>query len=286
MVRTKAFSFDEIFDEDIIAERRAAEDARQRAEEDAAANAPPTYTVEELEEARASALAQGRQEGMADAMASIEQQVSVTVDGLFGKLGQLFQEHNAWREGIQRDSITLATSIMRRLAPDLVRGTELPQIERVINDAFQFLTEQPKVIVRVAAELEEPFRDKVHLMATRVGYEGEVVLVGDPELEATDCRISWSAGAVERSLDETWQRIDELVERTVSSLPGRQASEAEPEDARPLFGGPAAEETATDEPGDAMMADDLMDDDLTEDEADARREGTPHAAAENGDGNV
>lgn len=192
-----------------------------------------------MEEARATALAQGRQEGMADAMASIEQQISVTVDGLFNKLGQLFRDHEQWTRGVHRESIELATSIMRRLAPELVRGSELPQIEKVINDAFQFLTEQPKVIVRVAAELEEPLRDKVHLMASRVGYEGDVMLVGDPELAPTDCRISWSAGAVERSIEETWQQIDELVERTLTALPPRPTTEPEPERARRLIDPPA-----------------------------------------------
>ena len=115
----------------------------------------------------------------------------------------------------------LSATIMRKLAPELIRGTELPQIEHVINQAFQFLTEQPKVMIRVAAELEAPLRDKVQLMASRVGYEGEVVLVGDPELVATDCRVSWAAGAVERALDETWSEIDEMVERTLSALPVR-----------------------------------------------------------------
>ena len=98
----------------------------------------------------------------------------------------------------------------------------------IINEAFQFLTDQPKVMIRVASDLEEPLSGKVNLMASRVGYEGQVVLTGDPELELTDCRISWYAGAVERSLDETWEQIDEMVSRVLKGLPAREHPEPKP----------------------------------------------------------
>ncbi|MEO9960380.1 MAG: hypothetical protein ABJF07_08795, partial [Nisaea sp.] len=201
-------------------------------------HAPPTYTQEEVDEAKEASYQLGRQEGMSSAMAGIEQQVSVSLEGVLSKVGELSQVHRQWTAEIQRDAVRLAATIMRKMAPELTRGTELPQIEHVINQAFQFLTEQPKVMIRVAAELEAPLRDKVQLMASRVGYEGEVVLVGDPELVATDCRVSWAAGAVERALDETWGEIDEMVERTLSSLPARSdiGSDTPPEPASETTG--------------------------------------------------
>ena len=78
------------------------------------------------------------------------------------------------------------------------------------------------------------------------------MLVGDPELVATDCRVSWAAGAVERALDETWSEIDEMVERTISALPPRSGigsdlppspvEETEPETLEDQAGDPAPEE--------------------------------------------
>ena len=46
-------------------------------------------------------------------------------------------------------------------------------------------------------------------------------LVGDPELPDEDCRISWQAGAVERSLDDTWEQIDQIVARVLAGQPER-----------------------------------------------------------------
>src|SRR3546814_17653406 len=106
------------------------------------------------------------------------------------------------------------SSPSRRLADR--RGRErtacqdVAEVERGLREAVGFLTEQPNVMIRVAPALEDALRDKVVLMASRVGYEGQVVLIGDPELPVEDCRISWQAGAVERSLDDTWEQIDQI----------------------------------------------------------------------------
>lgn len=232
MARTRPFTFDYSFDDGADERRKAAERAARRAAAEAAANRPPTYSVEELERARAEGHAEGRQEGMADAMAGIEQQTARTLDAMFSRLPKVFQEHAAWSRTIEADALRLAVALVRKLAPELTRGKELPEVERVIREAFGFLTEQPKVMIRVAPALEEELRDKVVLMASRVGYEGQVVLVGDPELPVEDCRISWQAGAVERSLDDTWNQIDQIVARVLAGLPDREraaASDGKPE---------------------------------------------------------
>jgi flagellar assembly protein FliH len=106
---------------------------------------------------------------------------------------------------------------MHKLAPALIQSREAVEVEYVVREAFGFLTNQPKVIIRVPEAVEPHLRDKTDLMASRVGYEGEVVLVGDPELDTTDCRISWFAGAVESSRADTWADIDAIVNRALSN---------------------------------------------------------------------
>ena len=221
----KKFMFNQMFDEEVIERQRREEAARLDEERIAEENAPPTYTVEELEAAKIAAHHQGMQEGKAEALASIEQQANLTLDLILRQIGDLLTEYKNWTGEVHHDSISMAMVIMRKLAPELLRGSELPQVEHIVNEAFQFLTDQPKVMIRVASDLEDALVGKVNLMASRVGYEGQVVLTGDPELELTDCRISWYAGAVERSLDETWEQIDEMVDRVLRGLPAREHPE-------------------------------------------------------------
>jgi flagellar assembly protein FliH len=255
MARTRPFTFDYSFDTGADDRRKAADLARRRAAEEAASNQPPAFSVEELEQARAEAHALGRQEGMDDAMAGVEQQIVRTLDALFSRLPKVFEQHAAWTKAMEADAARLAMTVMRKLAPELCRDRELPEVERVVREAFGFLTEQPKVMVRVAPALEEALRDRVVLMASRVGYEGQVVLVGDPELPSEDCRVSWQAGAVERSLDATWDQIDQIVERALAGQPERARGDcsdiAETDTETEAEAGTAAIADAPDDGGDS-----------------------------------
>ncbi|MDF1791356.1 MAG: hypothetical protein P1U88_05560 [Thalassobaculaceae bacterium] len=222
--KPKPFLFEYSFDDGADAARQAAEEAARRAAADADANLPPTFSLEEMEAAKAAAHASGRQEGMDDAMAGIEQQVARTLDAVFSRVPKVFEQYKAWAKEMESDAARLGLAVIGRLAPELVRDNELPEVEAVIREAFGFLTEQPKVMIRVAKDLEEPLSGKVELMASRVGYEGQVVLVGDPELPVDDCRVSWQAGAVERSLDDIWGQIDQIAERVLAGSPKRSKS--------------------------------------------------------------
>ncbi|MED5337024.1 MAG: hypothetical protein VX606_03025, partial [Pseudomonadota bacterium] len=209
-MRGRKFLFDNSFDEAAQNRLKAEADARARREAEALANTPPTFTVEELEAAKAAAYQQGRQDGMTDALSGIEQQISLSFEAIINRLPGVFGEQRQHAEELQRDAFKLCQTIMRKLAPALLAGRESEEVERVVRDAFAFLTDQPKVIIRVPEDVEPHLRDKIDWMASRVGYEGEVVLVGDPELDARDCRVSWNAGAVESALAQTWQDIDTI----------------------------------------------------------------------------
>lgn len=254
--KPKPFMFEYSFDDGADEKRLAAQLAAERAAQEAEANKPPTFTVEEMEAAKAEAYARGRQEGMDDAMAGIEQQVARTLDAVFSRIAKVFQQHTDWTKEMETDAARLGLAVIGRLAPELARDRELPEVEAVIREAFGFLTEQPKVMIRVAKELEEPLSGKVELMASRVGYEGQVVLVGDPELPIDDCRVSWQAGAVERSLDDVWGQIEQITDRVLAGAPKRTRSE--PQAAAPA---PAA--------GPAGDTDDEMPADRSEVDADA-----------------
>ena len=216
-MRGRKFLFDNNFDDKVAdhLKKESAEGANQAVEE--IIEAAPTFSAEELENARSSAYQQGRQDGMADALNGIEKQISLSLDDILNRLPAVFDEQKRYAQSLQDDALKLCQAIMHKLAPALIQSREAVEVEYVVREAFGFLTNQPKVIIRVPEAVEPHLRDKTDLMASRVGYEGEVVLVGDPELDTTDCRISWFAGAVESSRADTWADIDSIVNRALSN---------------------------------------------------------------------
>ena len=140
MRKPKPFMFDYSFDDGADDARKAKEDAALRAQKEAADRAPPTFTVEELAAARTEAEALGRQQGMSDAMASIDQQVARTLDAVMTRLPRVFEEHANLTKAMEADAVRLSSAIMHKLAPELTREKALQEVESVIQEAFGFLT--------------------------------------------------------------------------------------------------------------------------------------------------
>ncbi len=213
----KKYLFNQVFDEEVIEEQKAQELEQLERERLAQENSPPSYSVSDLETAKKDAFLHGEQEGKAKALNSIHHETKVLLDSIERQIDSLFTEHKNWTVSIQRESVHLAAAIMRKLAPELMRQKELPQIEHTINQAFQFLTNQPKVSIRVPSNFTNHLQGKIDLMASRVGYDGQVILIDDVNMPLSDCQIYWEAGAVERSIQDTWNQIDNLVNQALAT---------------------------------------------------------------------
>jgi flagellar assembly protein FliH len=209
------YLFNTVFDEEANLERGANKKTINEEEQTETELKPLVYSTEDIEIARKSALKQGIQEGKAEAMGSIEQEMSLSLETISLKMNDLFSDHQDWTEVIQQDSIKLAHAIIRKLAPELMRKTELPQIEKTIKEAFQFLSTQPQVNIQVSEGLKEPLREKISLIAARASFNGEVTLSGDATLSDSDCKVVWESGAVERSVSNTWEQIDNIIARAL-----------------------------------------------------------------------
>ena len=59
--------------------------------------------------------------------------------------------------------------------------------------------------------------EQIERLAKQSGFEGRLVILAEPEIEAGDCKIEWADGGVvlERAAIEA--RIDELVGRYIAS---------------------------------------------------------------------
>jgi flagellar assembly protein FliH len=57
-------------------------------------------------------------------------------------------------------------------------------------------------------------------MAEALGYAGRIVVVTDAGLLATDARIEWANGGVERNVADVWKEIEDAIERYLAMQPG------------------------------------------------------------------
>ena len=220
------YLFNTMFDEDETKNTKDNKKDLLKQEEKLSVEDAPTFSEEDLNVAKQIALKQGIQEGKAEVMNGIEREITSSLDTISLKLESLMQVHKKWTEAMNKDTLRLAHAIMKKLAPQLTRNGELNEVERTIAHAFEFINDQPKVLIQVSQHLKNPLQEKIDLITSRAHFDGQVILIVNNELVGDDCRIKWDSGEMERSMSTTWDQIDKIVDRVITETEALSTKDA------------------------------------------------------------
>lgn len=202
---------------------KAAEKADQEAEEaeDAAAALepeappPPSYSEQDLEQAREEGRVQGRDAATQDMASAIEQRTVQTLETINGHMVQLFEMYEQDKEQHSRDAVAVAEVIVRKLFPAINMDKALAEIEHMIVEAMKRTSGSPKLIVRVAEDMHGEVEVRAQELAALRGREGTVNIIGDPDVAPGDARVEWEGGGMVRDTGLIWQEIDNIIERNL-----------------------------------------------------------------------
>lgn len=220
------YLFNTMFDEDETKNTKDNKKDLLKQEEKLSVEDAPTFSEEDLNVAKQIALKQGIQEGKAEVMSGIEREITSSLDTISLKLESLMQVHKKWTEAMNKDTLRLAHAIMKKLAPQLTRNGELNEVERTIAHAFEFINDQPKVLIQISQHLIKPIQEKIDLITSRAHFDGQVILIVNNELVGDDCRIKWDSGEMERSMSTTWDQIDKIVDRVITETEALSTKDA------------------------------------------------------------
>ena len=179
----------------------------------------PTFSEEEVEQARAEGFDAGKEEGRREAADATEQKLLETVETACAKLADVYNTQTEANREIGREMISVATAIAKKMFPDLNARNALGEVERVVQETLKAVTEEPRIQIMVNPELREPLSERLSTMTHRAGFEGKVFVNPDPAMQLGDCRIEWSNGAAVRDSEEMWQMIDKIIEENLHDIP-------------------------------------------------------------------
>jgi flagellar assembly protein FliH len=181
----------------------------------------PTITVAEHQRLLAMAAAASRQEGFIAGRAGAEDAATArlarAVDQAALALDALRADLDAIQAAAAADALTFAHGMARRLAGRLMDDAPMALVEDAARRIFEDLRGQPHVAVRVADELLEPARDRLQAIARERGFEGRLILLGEPEIAVGDVRIEWADGGLVRDRAAAEERMAEAVAQALAA---------------------------------------------------------------------
>ncbi len=219
------------------------ESAERRAEKETAPP-PPTYSEEELATARAQAFEDGRNAGIAEHQAGLDEAAASLLGRIADQLTELANTYGAEFESQREYAAQLAIRVGQLLARELIELRPTGEIEGIVRDCLAELRSEPKFLVYTNPELHAVLEEKFTELPAQVGTTADIVVVSDADIGFGDCRIEWSAGVAVRDADGLYARIEDIVRRRFSGDP--QGASSQP---------PNHGEVATDTPDDDNQED-------------------------------
>ena len=165
------------------------------------------------EAALAQARANAYREGVAAAVAEAEARAAVALERVAAGLDELARKLGAVEARLEVEAIEVAVAVARKLAPELIAREPLAEIAALARGCFAQLINAPHVVVRVSEALHAAARDGLERAARMHGFDGRLVVLGEPEIAPGDCRVEWADGGIVRERAAAEAAIAEAVNR-------------------------------------------------------------------------
>jgi len=194
------FTFDTEFQTD-GAERRTVEAERRQKK---------TLTVEEIENLKSTAQAQGESRAAArtsDLLAALTIAVRAVADQVHADI-----------EGLRAEAAAIALAAARKLAPAAIRALPGADVEAALREAMHQAIGEPRLTLRAAPEIAALIEPRLSDIAHEEGYDGRIHVTADPNFSGADCRIEWRGGGAERSFATIEAAIAKIIEQRFSEF--------------------------------------------------------------------
>lgn len=152
----------------------------------------------EIAEAAEQAHARGVQEGRAQAEAQAQARMADAITRLGLAAAGLLAQADARDAEREAQALEVAVMLARRIAGDALDAKPLAAIGEAARSALQHLRGVPHLVVRVGDALVDETEALVKSLARERGYEGRLVVLGEPDLMPGDARIEWADGGIVR----------------------------------------------------------------------------------------
>lgn len=195
------------------AEATEAAEAEVEAVEEAPA--PPTYSEEDLAQAREEGLQAGRDEATRDMASALEQRLANTLDAVNAQVSTLFDTYTKDKDDLSRNAVGVAAAIVHKLFPALNMEKAMGEIEHMIVEAMKRTGGAPALIIRVPKELHQEVEVRAQELAALRGREGSLNVIADADMPIGDVTVEWGGGGMTRDTSFIWQEIDAIIERNL-----------------------------------------------------------------------
>jgi flagellar assembly protein FliH len=195
-----------LFDTDFSAPHKA----RERA-------ATPTEIAQQVAQAESRAYRAGYDAAQHEAKVESDRRAALAFEQIGVAIQTIASRFSGIEDRIATEAVDVAVAVARQLSGELIAAEPLAGVTALVADCFRHLVSTPHLVIRINEQLYEAGRDRFEQLARQSGFQGRLIVLAEPDIEAGDCKIEWADGGVVRERAAIDAKISELVESYVAS---------------------------------------------------------------------
>lgn len=170
-------------------------------------------TPEDVEAARKD----GYENGKKDALAQAEREAAAALQSLADAASAIVTRLDAESRAMREEAAHVAILAAKKIAGAALDRFGADHAAAAIEAAMDALRHQPRLVVKLHAEIAEALRPRVEEMCATHAYASAVLVRADGALKPGEVVIDWTDGVVTLNPAETAARIEILVDAALSA---------------------------------------------------------------------
>ncbi|MFN7186165.1 MAG: hypothetical protein ACK5WQ_06430 [Alphaproteobacteria bacterium] len=190
---------------------------------------PPTFSLEEMEAAKASAQKKGYDEGMAAGLAQTATEQAKRNDATRALMEQMAREFQTLQAGYDallmqqgKEVSQLVSLVARQIAGDALDRRSHLMIEAMIARCLPSVLLKPRVVVEVHADMLDQVQGQIITLFREASYDGDFIVRAGAQIAKHDLRVDWLSGYAERNTEALWQEVNRLLQEVSIELTTKQ----------------------------------------------------------------
>jgi flagellar assembly protein FliH len=164
-----------------------------------------------LKIAQTQAFEEGRAKALQDLQTKQETLLTAEVGHLMSEVGNVLQTLDDVQSAREQEAVGLAFLVARRLSAHLIARQPLAETVALVSECLGPLRKAPHLVIRIAEKDVEALKARVDPIVHEKGFEGRLVILGEPELSRGDCHIEWADGGIRRDRKALETEIDASI---------------------------------------------------------------------------
>ncbi|MET1412002.1 FliH/SctL family protein [Roseibium sp. HPY-6] len=164
-----------------------------------------------LADAKAKAFEEGRIQAQQDHLTKQETLLTTEVDRLVDVVGQVVETLDEQLVKQENDAVSLAFLVARRLCAHLIARQPLAETVALVSECLGPLRKAPHLVIRIAEKDVEALKARVDPIVLEKGFDGRLVILGEPDIGRGDCHIEWADGGIKRDRKALENEIDTSI---------------------------------------------------------------------------